>query len=446
MSQMPMPDDWDGESFCRFAICWPDSLLWRGILHGLVEQPQQGRFWDFATGSFLGIRESFRPAYSYNFELKEVLMACGDTGLSEVAVALENIALAISSSGGSTATATAICGDGDGTGDTRPSSSTETGVAGTIEQDSGETVPIYSTEPILEIAPGEFPEGYADLAEYRLSKCQIANGIVDGWIGTLRNFAAFGVFNYIALAGLIVLALVGAIVFPPSFVPLAAAALGVLSVNIAILSVVADEIESNREDIICWMIQSDSTEAIIALIADFIDVVIANLSVSSPIGLAIKTIALLVINGNTLNQLFKLTAHLQYPDADCSACEDDICLDCLTRFTLLEEPYETLHVQGTAYGVVGLDEGGYSTLYLAANTGNVQISFHDLSGWTAQPGGGSFQIGQGALGDIHSSDDFEAFQAAADAACISADGAGHLQWAISSITHFTVVITPSVCA
>ena len=32
------------------SICWPDSLLWRVLLRGLVTEPARGFFWDERTG------------------------------------------------------------------------------------------------------------------------------------------------------------------------------------------------------------------------------------------------------------------------------------------------------------------------------------------------------------------------------------------------------------
>jgi len=48
--QMPIPDDWDGETYCCHIVEWPDSPAWRTILAGLLLNPTSGRFWDGDTG------------------------------------------------------------------------------------------------------------------------------------------------------------------------------------------------------------------------------------------------------------------------------------------------------------------------------------------------------------------------------------------------------------
>ena len=72
-----IPDDWDG-TFCRFAICWPDSVLWRALLRGLVTEPARGFFWDEKTGSIKNILAEFRQTVDQNLDLECVIMTCKD--------------------------------------------------------------------------------------------------------------------------------------------------------------------------------------------------------------------------------------------------------------------------------------------------------------------------------------------------------------------------------
>lgn len=195
-------------------------------------------------------------------------------------------------------------------------------VAGGITQGSGENVPIYGINPPLEVAPGTFPEGYTSENEYLLDKCQVANLIFDGFIASLRSLAALGVFNGVALVGLVIASIAGALIFPPAAIPIACAAIGVLSVGVTILAVVADEIETNRAEWVCALYQSESVSSAVEAVADLMDALIATLGVSSPVGIAIKSLVLVLLNGETLNQLMTKVAHLNYPGADCSSCGD----------------------------------------------------------------------------------------------------------------------------
>lgn len=295
-----------------------------------------------------------------------------------------------------TQTVNCECGCGGGGGGTtivlRPPASTIPGVVGSIDQGSGETIPIYGTNPPLGVEPGQFPEGYESEEEYLLDKCQIANLMVDGFVQTLRNLGALGVFNFVALTGLIILAIAGIIIFPPAFVPIAAAALGVLSVNVTILAVVANEIEANRSEWVCTLYNSDSTDAAIEAIADLLDIIISSLEVTGPVGLAIKTICLVLVNGETLNQLFTKTAHILYPDADCSGCAEE-----LSPWHVLTQFDPSVYEDFTDFGVdtvfTGIPDGsGKYTVYMYADdyyNGQVGVSGQEveivsISGLTGQ--------------------------------------------------------------
>lgn len=366
--ELPIPDDWDGESTCRYAVCWPDSVKWKAILYGLIESPMQGRIWDFSTGSFLTLREQFRPIFNYNFDIGECLMACNDTGLADafnnIATAITKISVSITNNNGSSS----VCCE-------QQIIDQNGGIAGsTTQPGTGDTIPIFGTEPPVGVPPGTYPDGYTSEEEYLLDKCQVSNLIVDGFIGSLRGLGALGVFNYIALAGLIVLAITGAIIFPPAFIPMAAAALGFLAAEVTVLTLVANEVEANREEWVCTLYNSESAEIAIQLVADLMDAIIASLSLTGGVGFYVKQIALLLLNANTLNQLMTKTAHLTYPDADCSMCPEGPGLMVIdgTGATLIEPNNEwvtitSANIGGSIWRVVLSDlvsEGGTGHNYI----------------------------------------------------------------------------------
>lgn len=76
--KIAIPDDWDGETWCRWSVCWPDSELWKGILLGFITTAQRGRFWDERTGSIKTIQDIGRQIFDNNFPLECVIMSCGD--------------------------------------------------------------------------------------------------------------------------------------------------------------------------------------------------------------------------------------------------------------------------------------------------------------------------------------------------------------------------------
>jgi len=49
--KVPIPQDWDGQTWRCVRIEWPDSLEYRAILGGLLSYLMRGRYWDEQTGS-----------------------------------------------------------------------------------------------------------------------------------------------------------------------------------------------------------------------------------------------------------------------------------------------------------------------------------------------------------------------------------------------------------
>jgi len=135
--QVPIPDDWQGE-WCKWSICWPDSVQWQGILAGVLTLPARGRFWDAATGVITDAQDVGREIRDKNLPLETCIMSCNDVALS---AAFERIADSIA------LLANRQCCDSlqiDVSG----------GFQGTITQGSGEVIPIYGSEPPLAPGPG----------------------------------------------------------------------------------------------------------------------------------------------------------------------------------------------------------------------------------------------------------------------------------------------------
>lgn len=284
---------------------------------------------------------------------EENTMSCLDSGLEAIAQAIAGLSFPPANITQSNENnCTGGCGGGCGGSGSRPPSDTPPGVVGDIPIEGGGTIPIYGTQPPLSVPTGEFPEGYTSLEEYQLDKCQVANLVLDGFIGSLLGLGTLGAINYGALAGLIVAALVGLIVFPPALIPVAAVALGFLSIEVTVLGLLANDIQNNREFWVCALYNSDSVESAISVISDGLDAAIARIPINNPWGAAAKTIALLLLNGDTLNQLFSKVAHLTYPDANCSVCEE------CSVFTAFDLPDTTQSGQAGWVEVNG-SYGGY---------------------------------------------------------------------------------------
>lgn len=94
MPIMPIPDDWDEQTWSCYMIEWPNSQLWTGILRGLITLPLRGRFWDEKTGSILDIIEIGREIERRN----PITMSCQDivNQLSIIANAIVSVDVNIS--------------------------------------------------------------------------------------------------------------------------------------------------------------------------------------------------------------------------------------------------------------------------------------------------------------------------------------------------------------
>lgn len=316
--QMPIPADWNGEGYCRVAVCWPDSVLWLGILNGLLSMPSQGRFWDASTGSIIDVQNAFRETYNENFNLQEVIMACGDTG---IAAALEAIASAIAAGGGG-GNATAIAQCGGGGGGTQSISNSTLSIQTYVTLGDGTVWPVMGSAPIATIPESGYPVGYTDVEEYDADKCRKATKMADDWIASIENFALVNWAAGVAGAATVIACLVGLIAVPYATIPLLLFALVGNGLITTALSAMADYLQDRREDVICILYEGETVEIIITQIAELLDVVIAAIDPVAAVGIALKNIALWLMNGDTLNVLFSSAAAFAYPDADCSSCAD----------------------------------------------------------------------------------------------------------------------------
>lgn len=310
--KFPIPADWDGESWCKWSVCWPESEQWEGFLRGLLTLPQRGRTWDERTGSILNIQAVGREITALNLPLVGVVMACNDTGLQE---ALSEIALALRYAA-DREFAKPCCGD---SGAGIPGGAGYSGQ--TVQPIGGNTIPIYGTQPPASLPEGEeFPDGFESFEEWDAHKCAIANLIFDGVIYSVAFLASLNTTNITVLAGLIGAGIAGILVFPPVGLAIMVGAVAALFGFLAMFLEIRNEMLERRQEFVCAMYEAESVESAIAVLADLMDLIIALVTTVGPLAAALKTILLLLFNGDALNQLFDATADYAYPDADCQSC------------------------------------------------------------------------------------------------------------------------------
>jgi len=111
---------------------------------------------------------------------------------------------------------------------------------------------------------GDPPPGFSTIGEYQDYKCDAVNWIFDKYVGTLRNWAALagtvGGLTLAVIAGLLLLTV------PPAGLALILSALGILVgidfLLLGELNNIADELETNKDDIICAMYNAGTTNQI----------------------------------------------------------------------------------------------------------------------------------------------------------------------------------------
>lgn len=187
MPQMPIPDDWDGETYTLQLVCWPDSVLWNGILRGLITVPTRGRYWDAKTGSVVGAQAIGQEIIDKNIDSQGEIMGCADvvTALDAIAAAVTaikqaqvNIEVSAEAQATSAAQANAIMVDlsrqiaisqawAQSIAETNLSVTIENNVSLTIGSVSPARPPLAAQEPETGISVTPVPSGeYCDKATY----------------------------------------------------------------------------------------------------------------------------------------------------------------------------------------------------------------------------------------------------------------------------------------
>jgi len=206
--KMPIPADWDGQSFCRYAICWPDSPLWKIILRGLVTEPTRGFFWDEKTGSIIGVLSGIRQTMDYNLDLECVIMSCNDatdliealnTNFATLVEAIAALQLAVT-----VEPANPTITVEPASPDINVTCSPDVNVTclGGGSSGPGGLTGLYGQGPIIQpepapgqTVPGPGPGGYEPPAtwpgtveEYDAYKCQAANFLIDGYLDYVQKW------------------------------------------------------------------------------------------------------------------------------------------------------------------------------------------------------------------------------------------------------------------
>jgi len=181
----------------------------------------------------------------------------------------------------------------------------------------------YGSAPYSDF-PTEIPDGYDDQNHFDTQLCARANALFDAILQTLLVLTGTASFNAIGATVVLSLTFMGMIAIPEVVIPVLIAAMAVAYLSAGSLYAARQELINYREDIICILISGENYSAVIASLADIFDLIVASLGVSSPVGVAIKTILLVLFSADSLNWILEAFGGVNYPDADCSGCEEEL--------------------------------------------------------------------------------------------------------------------------
>lgn len=296
--RLPIPDDWNGQDWCKFAICWPDSLKYRAILRGYVTQLARGWTWDEKTGNLLAAIETGKLIRQHNIDLEESIMSCNDgqfllEGMAEIASAIRYASeqgCACSSSGQQGS-------QGAGTQPEPPSP--------TITEEG-------TTEP---------PEGFDDWGQYRAYKCGMATRIANDLIVDLTNLTTIQIVGVTLLS--LATGLGPLLITPAAWAVLASVAailLAIASLGITWLTDAKDAAVGFHDDLVCELYLSVNTDNAITrwqvLVNDYVDTAYPD----QPRNYYIKTLINLFATTDSLNRLQERDQVNPPSSADCSGC------------------------------------------------------------------------------------------------------------------------------
>ncbi len=238
MAKVPIPTDWDAETFCCKVVEWPQSPQWEAILLGLLTWPLRGRFWDGATGNIRDVQSVGRQIFDLN-----VIEGCALVGcLDDLALSIANLTAAVF--------ATGTCGGSAGAGIT----------AGTPSdfEDSG----------------SNFPSGYADREEYIDDKCNLAQFIIDRFDTDFDSIKVAGVSGQTsaAVAAILGIAILTPIPLDELLVAVVAGVLGLVAIGILAYTTAVTELQARIAAMdICELRDADDVEEAVANVEAWID-------------------------------------------------------------------------------------------------------------------------------------------------------------------------------
>jgi hypothetical protein len=343
-------------------------------------------------------------------------MACNDPGLAQIAIALNEIAASMRANGSS-------CCDGGGAG--------------------GAPANEPPFDPTEEVDPGTDPppDGFDSWEEFYANKCSVAFAIIsklEGDLGTLAVIQWGSAGAEAITASLLIL-----LVTPIPAAAVIALVFFLLTVSAVVISTTALSIVvDNEEALICALYSGTSSQSSRDLfLAEFDG--LATAAIADPVErFAVETLIRYMIGAAATNQLYAAQTTLILAEQDCQFCHDT-CTNCIRR---LNKDFGLMDFYITPLDWTEIDDQGgqglFSAHFYATGPDYYKMRFRTLVGHShfATP---DFSLTNDQSVVIYEGDDFEAFQAACEATCITTSTS--VNWFIRSATEFTVEIKSEFC-
>jgi hypothetical protein len=168
----------------------------------------------------------------------------------------------------------------------------------------------------------EFPPGFSDRPEYDSYRCKAATKIFDDYLATLRNWGGLsGLVGGLTVAVMIGLSL---LTIPPLGLTILLAALGtIFATDVALfvnLTLIANNLDENRDSIICDIYNSETTEEAVSVLRDAATLVVVELELTGLEATFLAVTNNLISNEAMSVLIVKDEAINALPEADCSDC------------------------------------------------------------------------------------------------------------------------------
>src|SRR4029450_11981581 len=302
MGDVVIPSDWDGESYCCFAVQWPESPHWRGVLNGLIDTAGTGFTYNEATGSVTDAINAIRPTWNYNFRNEVVLMTCSD----EIANALLQIAANMSTN--------------TGCGGCIPGLNGGTGGSGTTPQPPSTTT---TDETAREGPP---PPGFETWEEYDEFACNAAKYIIDQIIADLARLTLVTVATEIAWELAPILATVLLTPAPEVDLLIIAGIMIEAFLTALELSLVISHVEEFEDDYICSLLSGTDVDSSISAFDDKVDELVDDDTGRFPDPISAYTAKRLIQSFATIDSINRLytASDISYPDYDCNCGSETV--------------------------------------------------------------------------------------------------------------------------